>query len=95
MALVPEYDEDKKQKILTRFSFVMLYIQMGLMYSITTWNAREMDKQKDGSFMADNFVGIYTDFNATWFADCGTFFVKAMFINGLWPFFEFGMYGMG
>ena len=62
------------------------------MYAITTWNAREMEG-KGGSFMSDHFVGIYTDFNAYWFADAGKFLTKAMLINGLWPFFEFGMYG--
>jgi hypothetical protein len=89
---VPEYNEDKKQKILTRFAFILLYLQLGCMYALTTWNAREMDRG-NGGFMADHFVGIYTDFNAYWFADVGKFFVKAMFINGLWPFIEFGMYG--
>jgi hypothetical protein len=68
---------------------------MGLMYWLTTWNAREMDTGSSisGSFMADHFVGIYTDFNAFWFKDCGNFFVKAMFVNGLWPFFEFAIFG--
>ena len=64
--------------------FYLLFMQLGIMITLATWNAREVN-----SLVVNRlFGGLYTDFNREWFADVGYIIQRTMFYNAFWPMIE-------
>jgi hypothetical protein len=60
-------DETSRFNYINKRVFYFFFIQLGVMITLATWNAREYGSHRVNRV----FGGIYTDFNKDWFDDVG------------------------
>ena len=65
--------------------FYINLLNYGLVYILAPWDSRETNLP----LIKRMFSGLYTDFNAFWFNDVGSFIVSTMVFNMFYPMIEF------